>query len=82
MNTTLPLLSATVPWLAPPTPVIDSALPSTSESLPSRVAGEITSGVSSAAVTESVVATGPSLTAVTLTLTVAVAVPPWPSLTV
>ncbi len=39
-------------------------------------------GVSSAVVTASAEATGASLTAAIVTLTVPVAVPPWPSLTV
>ena len=82
MNTTLPLLSVTVPWVALPTPVIVSGLPSTSLSFPRSVAGAMISGVSSATVTESAPAVGASLTAVTVTFTVAVSVPPWPSLTV
>jgi hypothetical protein len=68
--------------VAPPTLAIESVLPSGSVSLPRSVAGERTSGVSSVAVTESLFATGTSLAAPTFTLTVAVVVPPWPSLTV
>jgi hypothetical protein len=81
-NTTLPPLNVTEPWVALPTLVIVSGLPSTSPSFPSSVAGAMISGVSSVAVTESLPAVGASLTAVTVTLTVAVAVPPWPSLAV
>ena len=40
---------------------------------------DVVTALSSAVVAESAAATGPSFTAVTVTLTVAVAVPPWPS---
>src|SRR5262249_61404840 len=71
----------TVPLTGPPTLVTLKGSPSTSESLVSSELAAITRGVSSAVVAESLTATGASLTALTVTLTVAVAVPPLPSLT-
>ena len=71
-----------MPCVALPTAVMESGLPSTSVSLASSAADATTSGVSSLVVSASLPATGASLTAVTLTVTVAVVLPPWPSLTV
>jgi hypothetical protein len=59
-----------------------SGFPSTSVSFASSAEAATTTGVSSLVVSESLPATGASLTAVTLIFTVAVVVPPWPSLTV
>jgi hypothetical protein len=76
VNTTLPATSATVPPIALPTAAIVSGLPSTSLSLPSSVPGVNVLAVSSAVVNPpSSAATGASFTAVTVTLTVPLAVP-------
>ena len=70
--TTVPLAGWVTDWMV-------SAFPSTSVSLPST--GTVT-GVSSAVVSVSSTATGLSLTGVTVMVTVAVSVPPFPSVMV
>ena len=75
----LPPLTATVPCEAAVVPVTDSASPSTSVSFANTL---IVTGVSSAVVAESLLATGASLTPTTVMSTVAVADPPCPSLIV
>ena len=80
VKTTLPLPSrTTVPFVAPWTEVRASASPSGSESLPSRDAARMVTAVSSTVEALSARAVGTSLTGVTVTVTVAGAVPPWPS---
>ncbi|MND02137.1 hypothetical protein D3C83_214080 [compost metagenome] len=64
------------------TPVIVSVSPSESVSLPSNWARVIETGVSSVAATLSLPAVGARLVFVTVIVTVAVAVPPLPSLIV
>ncbi len=76
---TLPPLKLTVPLAPLPDADTARASPSTSESLVTTVT---LPAVSSAVVSVSSMATGASLTAVTLTETVPVSVPPLPSLTV
>ena len=71
-----------MPLRAPPTAVTVNVSPSTSVSLATRSLAAIVSAVSSAVVFASLTATGASLTAVIVTVTAPVAVPPWPSLTV
>ncbi len=73
-----PLLTA-VPWDGEPTEVTVKLSPSTSLSLASTFT---VPGVSSSVVNTSSLATGGSFTGLTVTCTVAVAVPPFPSLTV
>ena len=73
MNVTVVPTSATVPWVALPTAVIDSAPPSGSVSLATSAAAVSGSAVSSTVAATSSVATGGSSTAVTLTVTVPVA---------
>ena len=74
-------LITTVPWVLAPvaTPVTLRMSPSGSVSLASTVT---VTGVSSAVVLVSFTATGGSFTGVTVMFTVAVDVPPWPSLIV
>ncbi len=71
--------SVAVPWLGPLTSTAFSVPPSASVSLASTA---IVTAWSSTVVAESFTATGALLTFVTVTLTVAVAEPPWPSLIV
>ena len=72
----------TVPLTALCTLVTVSVPPSRSLSLVTRDEAATTSDVSSAVLAVSFTATGLSLTGVTVTFTVAVALPPWPSLIV
>ena len=72
VNTMLPLDIATVPPVPFCSPVTDSVSRSTSVSFRTRLAGSITSGVSSTAVTTSATATGASFTAARFTVTMPV----------
>ena len=75
-----------MPWLGLLTALMLSTWPSvvlsTSLSLASSLAASMVSAVSSKVLVDSPTATGISLTAATLMLTVALLVPPLPSLTV
>ena len=80
VNTTSPLPSrATAPFTALETLEIESVSPSISVSLANSVEARIVNAVSSLVEALSLIATGASFTAATVTVTVCVVVPPLPS---
>ena len=76
----VPASRTTEPPLAFETAVTDRLSPSTSVSLMTRSAGSIVTGMSSVPGAESSTATGASLKQVTSTVTLALSLPPLPSL--